>query len=207
MSASASESIEFKNRYEPWVSKNLECAEKWKPNRIDWLIVAESPPRPKSDEEWLSPRYIYRIRKRRRGGLLLGAVLSGFLQDDISKWKHVKRLTELKRARIFVLDVCEYPVNHLLPDLRTSEVESFLKSSFKKRLRAADPENIILLGGRNPGEFGDRVLNGLEPKYKNRVRNDIAIPFPQGGGNNYANCRDGIILFYTGKYSHEEKRR
>lgn len=194
MNVCADKLVEFKKRYEPWVSRNLECAKDWKPDPVDWSIVAESPPYPKNDEEWLSPRYIYRVREKRRGGQLLGAVLSGFLRDDISKWRHAKRLGELREARVFVLDVCEYPVNHLLPDRRMSEVAAFLEPKFKDRLRFADPDNIIVLGGQDPGEFGDTVRNGLEPKYKNRLRNDAAIPFPHGGGNNYANCRDGIRL-------------
>jgi len=75
----------LKMRYEPWIPRNLECAEYWKPNPVDWLVVAESPPCPRSDEQWQKPKYMYRIREKRKGGHLLGAVLSGFLDEEFDE--------------------------------------------------------------------------------------------------------------------------
>ena len=187
----ADEFKELKKRYEPWVSKNYECAEYWKPDFIEWLVVAESPPSPETREEWASPRYIYRVRERRKGGHLLGAVLSGFVYDDLSKLRHAKRLAELRKARIFVLDVCEYPIDTLPHDRRINEVEESL-TCFNKRLGARDPRNIIVLGRLGERKFGSVVRDGLEPEYKSLIRNDYAIPFPHRG--NYADCRDGIRL-------------
>jgi hypothetical protein len=132
------------------------------------------------------------VREGERGGHLLGAIVSGFLDEDTSEWRHAKRLRGLRRAQAFVLDVCEHPVNHLPHGMRTDEVKTSMGSSFKRRLETAQPNNIIVLGSQDPGEFGDIVRTNLEPRYRTLVSNDSTIPFPHGGGDNYARCRDGI---------------
>lgn len=188
---------EMLRRYHPWVLRNRKCADDWKPTPIDWLITAESPPCPRNEEEWQNPRYVYRIRNEdRRGNTLAGAITVGFQvaqATELKKLKHRSRLDGLKKNRVFIMDVCEYPIDQLDKDpLRIEIIKESMPGCFARRLTEKNPKNIIVLGKRDRGEFGYVVCEGLEEHLRSRVRNERKIPFPQNGGHNFENCWQGI---------------
>lgn len=181
---------EVERKYKHWRKRNYLCSKKWKAAKIDWLVITESPPFPRNRKEWKNPRYVYCLRKGRKGGLLLSAVARAFFGARIMNWSGEKRLKRLRQRGVFVLDVCQNPVDQLSDGERSRAWSDALSRSFFVRIRRMHPKHIVVVGMGPNGEFSRIVTDSLARKFGGRVVNMDPIPFPLYGS--YERCWRGI---------------
>jgi hypothetical protein len=88
-----------------------EAAEKYRPNKIKILFIAESPPSIKEDEE---PRYFY-FEKTQCYDFLFRCIMEVLFPSEyrlFRKNNNKKRLlNKFKEIGFFLIDACEYPID------------------------------------------------------------------------------------------------
>jgi len=99
---------------------------------IEYLLIAESPPCP--GKRKIAP-YIYRKQWSGKNNLL-HAILDSFEEagcPPIDRKNKVGCLNELAKHRLFVIDICEYPVNKMTREIKEIAYEKEV-STLSKRL-------------------------------------------------------------------------
>lgn len=154
---------------------NLDFAYKYKPDKIKFLWIVESPP--KSDP----PRYFYRSELTRFDSLFRETmkVLNIAITDPKDD-----ALIEFQKQGHFLIDSMKCPADKNNSHLK-SQIRSNCSEIFKEEIIQLDPNSIIII----KADVYDPVLGLLmdidrdNPKIKvlEKVMNDQSIPFPGSG--------------------------
>ena len=182
-----------------WVEENEDLAYDWMPMpTIRWLLIAESPPCPRNEDE---PPYIYRVIDEDERRPILEAIVSAFkiaANDKLDLGNKTDKLNYMKLTNeAFVMDLSEYPLNRL--DKTTREGRR-IESEYGLYLRLLrllysyhrKVENIAIVGKA----WHESVLvavnkAGLGHLVRNSV---IGIPFPDQF--HFAECQDSLVEFF-----------
>jgi len=120
------------------------ASKKYKPDKIKYLFIAESPPVKKDDEEL---RYFY-FEKFKGKDFLFNSIMEVVLPDHYIDYKtHNNKallLNKFKENGYFLIDACEYPINQY------KNRDSFILSDFPTLLQKIktigdDDTKIILI--------------------------------------------------------------
>ena len=90
-----------------------EAAEKYKPDKIKTLFIAESPPFAKEGEE---PRYFY-FEKVKKKDSLFRSIMEVLFRNEYDRFKKDKGkdkkqlLKKFKEGGFFLIDACDEPIN------------------------------------------------------------------------------------------------
>jgi len=159
-------------------------AMKYKPDKIKYLFIAESPPKQNEGDEL---RYFYFEKVAIRDSLLRSIVEVIFSKDYKNKEKRFW-LNKLKEEGFFLIDAVEYPINHLpegkgrndhliqnFPDL-IQKIKNLVEKDTKIILIK---KNIFLLLFEKIKSYGFNVINtemldfpsrGHQPKFKEKLK-------------------------------------
>lgn len=121
-----------------------EAAEKYKPQNIKYLFIAESPPFIKPDQK---PRYFYFEEYRGKDFLFKGITEVLFpkeYQNFRESGNKKELLTKLKENGFFLIDACNYPIN------QHKDRDAFINQDYPKlvqkiKLLANSKTQIILI--------------------------------------------------------------
>ena len=168
--------------YSNWREENRRAAEHYDcDGKIEYLIIAESPPC--HHGKYIAP-YIYRIRWNEEGlketGLLYPIMKSmeraGLLGAVPERKKDC--LKQLDKNRIYVMDVCEYPVNKMPSFVRKSALSHNVKDLSTRLQKLSLINNIITTIKRSENEIQSAVRKaGLHDVGM------LNLPFPRGPKN------------------------
>lgn len=117
-----------------------EASEKYLPDKIKVLFIAESPPAPYSNGE---ESYIYFDTAKKE--VLLTTITTAIFGDGNGFTKGCNKVYFLKRLKAggyFLIDAVEYPINKVKAKVRESMIKEGLKN-FLKRLNTLKERNKI----------------------------------------------------------------
>jgi hypothetical protein len=149
-------------------------AQEFLPDRIQYLLIGESPPCTPPNEE---PRYFYNCNNSRNGEILLSSVSYAFLNEKFYVGSKDKRqfLEKLTKKGIFLLDATYEPINQIKEQkVRRSEIRGaypWLKKDVQCLLLEAQAK-IFLIHGNVVREIGQR----LRGDFNNFTFYDIGFP-------------------------------
>jgi len=151
------------------------AAEKYRPGRIRFLFIAESPPHVKPDVE---PRYFY-FEEYKGKDFLFRAIAEVLFPDEFAEFKESgdKRtlLGRLRENGSFLIDACDYPIN------QHKDRDRFVKKDFpkltKKMRGLVDGETKVILIKKN---IYDLLFDRLRSQGFNVV-NAEHLDFPSCG--------------------------
>ena len=110
-------------------------ADNFKPRKISKLIVAESPP--------LSGRYFY-LPKQPCIGFGKTIFLHEFRKAPKNVEEYYEFLVELKKRRIFMIDIIEYPLK-FKRDMRNQQLLLGNLDNLRKRIKKLNPKKVVFV--------------------------------------------------------------
>lgn len=177
------------------IKKYNEAAEYYRPTKIKLLFIAESPPHVEDTEEL---RYFY-FEKLFLYDFLFKSIVEVILPNDFFKFRNnlvgkKELLGILKEKGCFLIDACDFPINHLpgkdADEIITDNLKNLLENNIN---RIADEKTKIVLVKtniydiflKNKDNFKLNIINpGFSNSYvwkkKYRVKSG-ALPFPSIG--------------------------
>jgi hypothetical protein len=144
--------------------------DKWKPESVKILLVAESPP--------VSGGYFYYEEATGKGGLFVETMQALKLipeKQGLPRGFSKKALLEMfKSYGFFMIDVSYFPLDGMKPLERRLAIKNELPR-FVEELKRLDPENIIIV----KKSIYRAVRSAIENAgFGNRILNQKALPFP-----------------------------
>ena len=148
--------------------ENLDFAYQYKPDKIKYLWIVESPPYS------YPPRYFYRSELTRYDSLFRGIMNSLNIVPSNPK---EQSLMKFKEYGHFLIDCAKCPVDKEHSHLKSRMIHN-CSDILKSEVSAIDPQNILII----KSSIYSSVLNSLrEIGYQSNVLNDSPIPFPGSG--------------------------
>ena len=172
--------------------------EKYKPELIECLFIAESPPAPSKDEfigECKDLRFFYNSSQTKRDFLfknLMEIIFGNNFESDYKKNKNkCYYLSQFQKKGFYLIDAVEYPIN----DIKDSERNIIIENNKKELI---DKLNCILLTKETPIILIKQNVYGILYTYLKKegfnVVNTEPIPFPSHGHQKEFKSLVGNIL-------------
>jgi len=157
------------------LEKYQKASEKYKPDEINILFIAESPP---SRDKMGELRYFY-FDDIYKGDVLLRSIMDSLFPDIYERYKVDKRylLKTLTKHGIFLIDACEYPIDKESNKDRDYLIEKEHQHLISRLKKLADTKTKIILIKKN-------VYNILFERLRNEgynVINTEHLDFPSHG--------------------------
>jgi len=151
------------------INQYIAARDKWKPEKVNVLIIAESPP--------AGGGYFY-FNEPRRSGLFAETIKAlGIVQELPKGYDKHPLLEQFKCQGYLLLDCCYEPVNKMPLKERKQTINNQL-GRLVKDVQTIDPQKIIII----KSSIYYLVKNALEKSgYGNKVLNQKPIPFPSHG--------------------------
>ena len=157
-------------------NKYKEASEKYRPDKIKILFIAESPPFYKKDEE---PRYFY-FEKLTGNDSLFREIMKVLYPNEHlqSKKGKIQLLKKFQKNGFFLIDACECPINQeKKKKVRNYHIEKNFPKLKEKIKKLINKDTKIILIKKN-------VYDLLHKKLKDEkfnVINNKFLPFPSHG--------------------------
>ncbi len=150
--------------------------QKYRPERIKFLLIAEAPPKVESK------RFFY-FEDVQRGDSLFWETMKVLYPDDCSNIKTVRQrkrefLERFQKDGFYLIDATDAPIEDTRPGKKEKQIKKSLPSLIEKvRSLASEDTNIILISST----VYNVVATSLKSKGFNVINEDM-IPFPGSGG-------------------------
>ena len=153
------------------------AAQKYKPNRIKTLFIAESPPFKEEGDEL---RYFYFENVTKRDSLFRNIMQVLFPEEyeDFKKSKDkVPLLNKFKENGFFLIDACDYPINQYVNRIRNNRIETDFPKLLQKIKTVIDDDTKIILIKKNIYKL---LFDKLDSEGINVINTEY-LEFPSSG--------------------------
>ena len=124
-----------------------EAARKYKPDKVNYLLIAESPPHRPTKEGKLRYFYFDNIIERDN---LLRYIIEGVFSEEYVNTDKKLWLTKLKRFGYFLIDAVDYPIDNLPEGKeRNNHVRKNIPILLDKIKKSSDNDTKIILIKKN----------------------------------------------------------
>lgn len=151
--------------------------ERYKPEKVKMLFVAESPPKSPPGASESEIRFFYNPKQERWDNLYRSVMKSVFPEFEFQKGEKDKWLTMFKGRGYFLIDATDRPVNHLQRAERRQELEAVLEAKLSEIKSLISPATPIILVKKNIFQAFKEPLRKLG---YNVIHKEF-LPFPSQG--------------------------
>ena len=165
--------------------------ERYRPDRIQVLFVAESPPESNDDEV----RFFYNARQERYDHMYRSIMKAVFPEFEYRPGEKEKWLRRFQETGYYMIDATDKPVNHLSTAERWIELNRSRGGKVAQITKLISPETPIVLVKKNIFELFNQPLR--DAGYN--VIHDSFLPFPSHG-------HQARFIDLCGKYLRDAQR-
>ncbi|MCL4536816.1 MAG: hypothetical protein M1610_04405 [Nitrospirae bacterium] len=157
------------------MSSIKELREKYRPDKIQYLLIAESPPICENDQV----RFFYNPDQE-KWDFMFKSIMDCVFPDFKASYKRGDKhhyLQRFKNKGFYMIDATDIPINNLTEKKRSELIESESESKIKEIEKIISKDTPILLIKKNIFLIFYRKLNDLGYN----VVHDEFLPFPSSG--------------------------
>jgi hypothetical protein len=147
--------------------------ERYKPERIEVLFVAESPPESSDDEV----RFFYNSKQERWNHMYRAVMKAVFPEFEYCPGEKDNWLRKFKQHGYYLIDATDRPVNRVTSAERRYELDAAVKPKLSEIKRLVSPSTPIVLVKKNIFSAFNRPLR--DAGYN--VIHESFLPFPSHG--------------------------